>query len=217
MRAAAEAHRMVKLCHLAGIVKPCGRGRTYVEAVVRCDCANPNPNPNPNPNQVWRRRAWWTSFGCRGAGRQPTARPLARQPAARRPVAVVEDMTMPMPAPMTTMPMTMPRCAAVSAVAAAAAAAGPVAALAPAPAPTSAPAPAPSCTGAAAAAAAGAAAATTALSCCRVCQESVEAIGGRQCPRGFATDLISINSGSGSLRPGPSANCQINKLSKLFV
>ena len=26
-RAAAEAHRMVKLCHLAGIVKPCGRGR----------------------------------------------------------------------------------------------------------------------------------------------------------------------------------------------
>ena len=41
MRAAAEAHRMVKLCHLAGIVKPCGRGRTYVEAVGRCDCANP--------------------------------------------------------------------------------------------------------------------------------------------------------------------------------
>ena len=26
-RAAAEAHRMVKLCRLAGIVKPCGRGR----------------------------------------------------------------------------------------------------------------------------------------------------------------------------------------------
>ena len=26
-RAAAEAHRMVKLCHLAGIVKPCGHGR----------------------------------------------------------------------------------------------------------------------------------------------------------------------------------------------
>ena len=61
-RAAAEAHRMVKLCRLAGIVKPCGRGR---KLTLRPWAANPNPNPNPNPNQVWRRRAWWTSSGCR--------------------------------------------------------------------------------------------------------------------------------------------------------
>ena len=88
-RAAAEAHRMVKLCHLAGIVKPCGRGR---KLTLRPWAANPNPNPNPNPNQVWRRRAWWISSGCRGAGRQTTARrPVSRQPTARRPVAVVED------------------------------------------------------------------------------------------------------------------------------
>jgi hypothetical protein len=64
--------------------------QAYVEAGGRCNCAN--PNPNPNPNQVWRRRAWWISSGCRGAGRQPTARrPVSSQPTARRPVAVVED------------------------------------------------------------------------------------------------------------------------------
>ena len=109
-RVAAEAHRMVKLCHLAGIVKPCGHGRKLTlrpgaAAIALTLTLTLTLTRYGDGGRGGSR----PGVGVLGGNPRPGGpSPVNPRPGGLSPSSKTMPMTMTMPAPMTTMTMTMP-------------------------------------------------------------------------------------------------------------